>query len=96
MTLEVAADAARFVTNASPGRLTAARMCTFDAVRCGGFEALSARGYLWANVTNAGTVSAAYTLGVVNCSAGVAPVEARRLALEANETRVVEPFQVGR
>lgn len=29
-------------------------MCTFDAVRCGGFQALAARGYLWANVTNTG------------------------------------------
>lgn len=94
VTVEVAADSARFVTNASPGRLTAARMCAYGAARCGGFEALSARGYLWANVTNTGSVAASYTLGVANCSAGVGAVEARRLALGANETAAVEPFEI--
>ena len=29
-------------------------MCTFDSIQCGGFEALTARGYLWANITNMG------------------------------------------
>jgi hypothetical protein len=70
-------------------------MCTFDTLRCGGFEALAARGYLWSNVTNTGTVAASYTLSLTNCSAGVAPVEAKRFALEPNTTLEVVPFQVG-
>ena len=42
----------------------------------------------------AGTVSASYTLSVANCSVGITPVEARRLALEANTTDQIAPFQV--
>lgn len=37
---------------------TGARMCTFEGVRCGGFEALASRGYLWANITNTGELRA--------------------------------------
>jgi hypothetical protein len=113
-------------------------MCTFDSLRCGGFEALKARGYLWASVTNTGafgrkrktatrswrpresalrlllcaeltaahhslkhskrqpgTVAASYTLSLTNCSVGIGPVEALRLALEPNATVDVTPFQVG-
>ncbi|GBF95275.1 hypothetical protein Rsub_08306 [Raphidocelis subcapitata] len=62
ITIEVAADSMRFVTNAAPGRIT-------------------------------GTVAASFTLSLSNCSVGVAPVEALRLALEPNATVDVTPFQ---
>ena len=42
-----------------------------------------------------GTVAASYTLSLANCSAGIAPVEAQRLALQPNTSTQIAPFQVG-
>jgi hypothetical protein len=41
-------------------------------------------------------VAASYTLAVANCTVGVAPVEAQRLALDPNATMLITPFQVSR
>lgn len=65
--LEASADSLRLVVNASPGRILAARICTFAEARCGGFEASAARGFLHARISNAGTLPAAFTLTVSNC-----------------------------
>ena len=58
------ADSVRLVTNRSPGRINSLRLCTLDDVRCGGFEAGASRGFVWANLTNTGSIAAAYTLTV--------------------------------
>jgi hypothetical protein len=42
-------------------------MCTFAKQKCGGFEAGASRGFLRANVSNTGSLAAAFTLAVVNC-----------------------------
>ncbi|KAF8065442.1 HAP2 [Scenedesmus sp. PABB004] len=72
----------------------AARMCTFSESSCGGFEASAARGYLHALVANTGTLAAAYTLTVTNCSVNVRPVEAQRVALAAGLNGTIPPFVV--
>ncbi len=58
------ADGVRLVTNRSPGEISSVQLCTFQNERCGGFEAGASRGYLWANLTNTGSITAAYTLTV--------------------------------
>lgn len=44
------------------------------------------------NVSNTGRLPASYTLSVANCSVSVRPMEARSLALEAGESRMVDPY----
>ena len=46
-------------------------------------------------LSHTGTVAAAYTLSLTNCSVNVAPVEALKFAIDANATVVVAPFEVG-
>lgn len=54
----------RLITNRSPGVINGVKLCTFAEGACGGFEAGASRGYIWANVTNTGTINAGYTLSV--------------------------------
>lgn len=69
-------------------------MCTFAEVKCGGFEALAASGYLQANITNTGVIPASYTLSVTNCSINIAPVPAQKLAILAGDMIRITPFQI--
>eukprot|EP00775_Hariotina_reticulata_P002496 gene2496-2799_t len=92
--LEASADSIKFVTNTSPGKIAAARMCQFAEVSCGGFEASASRGYLQALVSNVGVLDASYTLSVTNCSVSVRPVEAQRFSLAAGVNGSVSPFQI--
>lgn len=58
------ADSVRLVTNVAGGAIHNTTLCTFSEVKCGGFEAGASRGYLWANVSNTGTIAATFTLTV--------------------------------
>ncbi|KXZ55774.1 hypothetical protein GPECTOR_2g1324 [Gonium pectorale] len=91
VTLSVAADGVRLITNRSPGKISGARVCRFGDTSCGGFEAGASRGYVRANLTNTGRLAADFTLTLSNCSANVRPVEARALALPPNATAALEP-----
>eukprot|EP00877_Chromochloris_zofingiensis_P011445 jgi/Chrzof1/6554/Cz19g00260.t1 len=86
ITLAASADSLRFVVNASPGKIS--------KVKCGGFEALAASGYLQANITNTGVIPASYTLSVTNCSINIAPVPAQKLAILAGDMIRITPFQI--
>ena len=48
---------------------------------CGGFQSMATRGFLIATIQNAGWVAADFTVGVVNCSAGVRAVVAQAASL---------------
>ncbi|PNH12225.1 Protein HAPLESS 2, partial [Tetrabaena socialis] len=91
VTLSVAADSVRLVTNRSPGNISGARVCRFAETSCGGFEASASRGYILVNLTNTGRLPADYTLTVGNCSVNIRPIEARAVALGAGVTAAVTP-----
>nr|6DBS_A Chain A, Hapless 2 [Chlamydomonas reinhardtii]6DBS_B Chain B, Hapless 2 [Chlamydomonas reinhardtii]6DBS_C Chain C, Hapless 2 [Chlamydomonas reinhardtii] len=91
VTLSVAADGVRLVTNRSPGKITGAAVCRFAGTSCGGFEAVAARGYIYVNITNTGRLDSDYTLTVSNCSSNVRPIEARTLAVRAGSAASLDP-----
>ncbi|KAG2447311.1 hypothetical protein HYH02_007641 [Chlamydomonas schloesseri] len=91
VTLSVAADGVRLVTNRSPGKIAGAAVCRFAGTSCGGFEAVAARGYIYVNVSNTGRLDSDYTLTVSNCSANVRPIEARALAVRAGAAAALDP-----
>lgn len=64
VTLSVAADALRFIINASPGKILDAQVCRYANVTCGGFEAMTDVGYLNIEVENVGYLDADYTVTV--------------------------------
>ncbi|KAG1674972.1 hypothetical protein FOA52_014767 [Chlamydomonas sp. UWO 241] len=90
--INVAADSVQLVTNASPGNISGAQICTYGESRCGGFEAGASRGYLKVNVTNTGYVAASFTLTLTKCSVNIRPVEARALSLAPGVLTPVEPY----
>ncbi|KAF6259714.1 dihydrouridine synthase-domain-containing protein [Scenedesmus sp. NREL 46B-D3] len=92
--LEAEADSMRFVVNTSPGSILGARVCQFAEVTCGGFEASATRGFLHAFLANLGTLPAAYTLTVSNCSLNIRPVEAQRVALAPGQNGTITPFVI--
>lgn len=73
LTLEMAADAVRFVTNNAPGEI--------DHAQVDDFEALSGEGRLTVRFTNVGGVASDFTLEVAcaeGADAAIAPVAAQR------------------
>jgi hypothetical protein len=74
ITLELAADSLKFITNVARGVID---FCYIDS-----FEALSYDGLLECQASNTGNVTAMFVLGV-SCSPGVAALEAREFTLEA-------------
>ncbi|WIA16742.1 hypothetical protein OEZ85_013396 [Tetradesmus obliquus] len=92
--LEATADEMRFIVNTSPGKILGARVCQFAEVSCGGFEASATRGFLHAFIANTGTLPAAYTLTVSNCSVNIRPVDAQRVALAPGQNGTISPFVI--
>ncbi|GLC38807.1 hypothetical protein PLESTM_000779300 [Pleodorina starrii] len=90
VTLSVAADTVRLVTNRSPGQITNLRVCRFAESSCGGFES-GARGYIRMNVTNLGRLAADFTISILNCTVNVRRIEARRVSLGPGETMALSP-----
>ncbi|CAD7695017.1 unnamed protein product, partial [Ostreobium quekettii] len=60
VTLSVTADSLRLVIHASPGEILRAMVCVFANVTCGGFEALTDRGYLGVEIKNTGFIDSDY------------------------------------
>lgn len=69
--LTLSADSIRFVVNVSPGFIAAARLVDFSGRNASSFTALSGNGRVLVAVTNNGTLSAGYTVAIVNCTPGV-------------------------
>eukprot|EP00897_Mesotaenium_endlicherianum_P009058 jgi/Mesen1/8180/ME000044S07450 len=76
-TLELNADAIRFVTNKSPAKIVNANAAPF--------EAMSGDGQMSVQVQNIGTLVADYTITVQNCSRGIAPVQAQARSIQPGE-----------
>ncbi|KAK9805195.1 hypothetical protein WJX72_005302 [[Myrmecia] bisecta] len=93
LTLNVRADLLKMIVNTSPGKILSTQVCTFDNVTCGGFVALTQRGYLHATVQNVGFIPAAYTVTVANCSAGIQSIVAQTINLESKQS-VEVVFQI--
>ncbi|CAG9465795.1 unnamed protein product [Pedinophyceae sp. YPF-701] len=83
VSLDMLGDSVRLVVNSSPARIVSAKVCQFANVECGGFEALTERGYLTAEVENEGYIDAGFTISVHDCSENVREVEARRADIRA-------------
>ncbi|GLI68375.1 hypothetical protein VaNZ11_012700 [Volvox africanus] len=93
VTLSVAADNVRLVTNRCPGKLSNVRVCRFgngDTSVCGSFESGS-RGFIRLEVANKGRLPADYTITVTNCSVNVREIEARFVSLDAGDSLSLEP-----
>ena len=83
---EMRADGLRFSRNKSPGQIALAQVCTFgETQECGGFEAMTQRGYLDVLVQNSGGVAANYRVRVGNCTAGVLGMEEQLRAIEPGD-----------
>lgn len=84
ITLEMAADNVRFITNNAPGEI--------DMAEVRDFEALSSEGLLVVRFTNVGTITSDFTV-TVDCSQGapdVKPVAAQRRSVRPYFSETVE------
>ncbi len=66
VTLTFAADNIRYVVNSSPGKITDAFVLPF--------EAQSKDGRLVAVTQNVGTLSAEFSVSIINCTFAIAPI----------------------
>lgn len=73
ITLELNADEIQLVTNRAPGKIISSKVCRFNNVTCGSFQAITGRGYLHLQVQNSGELVAEFRASVVSCSEGILP-----------------------
>ncbi|GBG74789.1 hypothetical protein CBR_g19301 [Chara braunii] len=85
ITLELNADDVVFEMNRSPGKIISVFMPSF--------EAMAAVGLLEVVAMNTGTLTAGFTLRILNCSRGVAPIQELARLIDAEE-KVLFQFEV--
>lgn len=74
MTLEVEADSVMFVTNVATGKIVSAKAASFEAL-------MGSSGEADLEILNTGSVTAAFTVSVANCSGTVVPGPALKITL---------------
>jgi len=88
LTATISADNLQFVTNLADGKIGETKVCTFDGIRCGSFEAIAGTGYLHITIQNLGKLGAMFRVSIINCSTGILPILEQQGAIQPEKDKI--------